>query len=117
MSNARSPRDVCSTTIGTRGLIGRGSLATGTGGPNAGESIMGSGEEILTVGHSNHEVLEFLELLRGARVELLAGAAPSPRSRYPQFNRSALAGTVRASGIGSAPLGADLGGSRESPPH
>src|SRR4051812_32302143 len=112
MSNARSPRDVRSTTIGTRGLIGRGSLATGTGGPNAGESIMGSGEEILTVGHSNHEEQEFLELLRGAGVELIADVRANPRSRYPQFNRSALAGTMRASGIGYAPLGADLGGRR-----
>src|SRR5829696_2173726 len=28
MSNARSPREVCSTTMGTRGLIARASLAT-----------------------------------------------------------------------------------------
>src|SRR3954470_20411986 len=110
MSNARSPRDVCSTTIGTRGLIERGSIATGTGGPNAGESIMGSGEEILTVGHSNHEDQEFVGLIRGAGVELIADVRANPRSRYPQFNRSALAGTMKAAGIGYAPLGADLRG-------
>src|SRR3954454_11022299 len=116
MSNARSPRDVCSTTIGTRGLIGRGSLATGTGGPDSGQCCMGSGEEILTVGHSNHEEQEFLELVRGAGVELVVDVRANPRSRYPQFNRSALAGTMKAAGIGYAPLGADLGGRRETQP-
>jgi len=71
---------------------------------------MPSGGEILTVGHSNHEEQDFLELVRGAGVELIADVRANPRSRYPQFNRSALAGTMKAAGIGYAPLGADLGG-------
>jgi uncharacterized protein (DUF488 family) len=74
------------------------------------------GTDILTVGHSNHEELDFLELVRGAGVELIADVRANPRSRYPQFNRSALAGTMKAAGIGYAPLGADLGGRRESQP-
>ena len=73
-------------------------------------------EEILTVGHSNHEERTFLELIRGAGVELIADVRANPRSRYPQFNRSALAGTMKAAGIGYAPLGADLGGRREPRP-
>ena len=73
-------------------------------------------EEILTVGHSNHEERTFLELVRGAGVELIADVRANPRSRYPQFNRSALAGTMKAAGIGYAPLGADLGGRREPHP-
>jgi uncharacterized protein (DUF488 family) len=73
---------------------------------------MPSGGEILTVGHSNHEEQDFLELVRGAGVELIADVRANPRSRYPQFNRSALAGTMKAAGIGYAPLGADLGGRR-----
>jgi uncharacterized protein (DUF488 family) len=68
--------------------------------------------EILTVGHSNHDEQTFLGLLRGAGVELVADVRANPRSRYPQFNRSALAGTMKAAGIGYAPLGADLGGRR-----
>jgi uncharacterized protein (DUF488 family) len=72
--------------------------------------------EILTVGHSNHEEQDFLELLRGAGVELIVDVRANPRSRYPQFNRSALAGTMKAAGIGYAPLGADLGGRREPLP-
>ncbi|MDX6607524.1 MAG: hypothetical protein QOD14_2064 [Solirubrobacterales bacterium] len=67
---------------------------------------------IITVGHSNNEEQEFLDLLRGAGVELIADVRVNPRSRYPQFNRSALAGTMKAAGIGYAPLGADLGGRR-----
>jgi uncharacterized protein (DUF488 family) len=76
----------------------------------------GPTNELFTVGHSNHEELEFLELLRGAGVELLADVRANPRSRYPQFNRSALAGTMKANGIGYAPLGEDLGGRREATP-
>jgi uncharacterized protein (DUF488 family) len=77
---------------------------------------MGSESVILTVGHSNHEEAEFLELVRGAGVELIADVRANPRSRYPQFNRSALAGTMKAAGIGYAPLGAELGGRREPLP-
>ena len=53
-----------------------------------------SAQEILTVGHSNHEEAAFLELLRGAGVELLVDVRANPRSRYPQFNRSALAASL-----------------------
>jgi uncharacterized protein (DUF488 family) len=74
---------------------------------------MASEGEVLTVGHSNHEEREFLELVRGSGVELIADVRANPRSRYPQFNRSALAGTMKAAGIGYAPLGADVGGRRE----
>ena len=78
---------------------------------------MPSGGEILTVGHSNHEEQDFLELVRVTGVELIADVRANPRSRYPQFNRSALAGTMKAAGIGYAPLGADLGGRRVPVPN
>jgi uncharacterized protein (DUF488 family) len=74
---------------------------------------MGSGEEILTVGHSNHEERRFLELLGGAGVESLADVRANPRSRYPQFNRSALAAALQAAGIGYFHLGEQLGGRRD----
>jgi uncharacterized protein (DUF488 family) len=72
-----------------------------------------SRREILTVGHSNHEERRFLELLRGAGVELLADVRVNPRSRYPQFNRSALAASLESTGIGYVHLGKELGGRRE----
>ena len=77
---------------------------------------MGSGEEILTVGHSNHEEGEFIELLHGAGVELIADVRANPRSRHPHFNGSALAGAMKSIGIGYAPLGGDLGGRRQPLP-
>src|SRR5262249_1004182 len=69
-------------------------------------------KEILTVGHSNHEEQRFLDLIRGARIELIADVRANPGSRCRQLNRSGLAGTMKAAGIGYAPLGADLGGRR-----
>jgi uncharacterized protein (DUF488 family) len=72
-----------------------------------------SGVEILTVGHSNHEERHFLELLGGASIELVADVRANPRSRYPQFNRSALAASLDGAGIGYARLGGELGGRRE----
>jgi uncharacterized protein (DUF488 family) len=72
--------------------------------------------EVVTFGHSNHEETEFIELLHGAGVELIADVRANPRSRYPQFNRSALAGTMKSIGIGYAPLGTELGGRREPVP-
>src|SRR4249920_3476386 len=113
MSNARSPRDVCSTTIGTRGLIGCVSIATtrarhfgAKGGarsdlswaPACGRVLMAKPNhlpEILTVGHSNHEEGEFLELLRGAGVELIADVRRYPGSRRQlHFERTALAAVL-----------------------
>jgi len=72
--------------------------------------------EILTVGHSNHDEAEFLDLLRGAAVELLADVRANPRSRYPHFNRSALAASLESAGIGYVHLGETLGGRREPTP-
>lgn len=77
---------------------------------------MASGEEILTVGHSNHEERHFIELLRGAGVELLIDVRANPRSRYEHFNRSPLAGSLEAAGIGYERLGEELGGRRTPKP-
>ena len=50
---------------------------------------------------SGQQLDDFLELVRGAGVELIADVRANPRSRYPQFNRSALAGTMKAAGVDS----------------
>jgi len=73
-------------------------------------------EEILTVGHSNLEERPFLDLLAAAGVELIADVRANPRSRYEHFNRSALAGSLQAGGIGYAHLGEQLGGRRDPAP-
>jgi uncharacterized protein (DUF488 family) len=73
---------------------------------------MAESREILTVGHSNREERHFLHLLRGAGVELVADVRANPRSRYPQFNRGALAAELQSAGIHYVHLGHELGGRR-----
>jgi uncharacterized protein (DUF488 family) len=78
---------------------------------------MASEGEILTVGHSNHEEGEFVELLRGARVKLIADVRRYPGSRrQPHFERTALAAVLLEAGIGYRWLGESLGGRRKPLP-
>jgi uncharacterized protein (DUF488 family) len=73
--------------------------------------------EILTVGHSNHEEGEFLELVRGAGVELIADVRRYPGSRrQPHFERTALAAVLLEGGVGYRWLGESLGGRRRPLP-
>jgi uncharacterized protein (DUF488 family) len=73
--------------------------------------------EILTVGHSNHEEQEFVELLRGAGVQLIADVRRYPGSRrQPHFERHALAGVLLEAGIQYRWLGESLGGRRKPVP-
>jgi uncharacterized protein (DUF488 family) len=71
---------------------------------------------ILTVGHSNHPLEEFLELLRAHGVQRVIDVRTIPRSRHnPQFNGDSLAGSLRQAGIGYTHL-KDLGGLRHAKP-
>jgi uncharacterized protein (DUF488 family) len=75
---------------------------------------MAPDEEILTVGHSNHDEGAFLELLRGAGVELLADVRRYPGSRrQAHFERTALAAVLLEAGINYRWLGESLGGRRK----
>ena len=66
---------------------------------------------VLSVGHSNHELPHFLELLHGAGVEAVADVRSSPFSqRYPQFNQSELEQGLQSAGIVYVFLGDSLGG-------
>ena len=78
---------------------------------------MAPGGEILTVGHSNHEEQEFVELLRATGVDLIADVRRYPGSRrQPHFERTALAGVLLEAGIGYRWLGESLGGRRKPVP-
>jgi uncharacterized protein (DUF488 family) len=67
---------------------------------------------LLTIGHSNRGIEEFLALLSAHRVELLADIRTVPRSRHnPQFNRDTLPASLDAVGIGYLHL-PSLGGLR-----
>jgi uncharacterized protein (DUF488 family) len=56
---------------------------------------------LLTVGHSNRPLSEFLEILKAHGVGLLVDVRALPRSRYnPQFNKEALAEALPSQEIG-----------------
>jgi uncharacterized protein (DUF488 family) len=71
---------------------------------------------IYTVGHSNHPIGHFLELLQGRGVTLLADVRSTPYSRFnPQFRRDALTAALAASGISYLFLGEELGARSKDP--
>jgi uncharacterized protein (DUF488 family) len=73
--------------------------------------------EILTIGHSTHELPRFLGLLAAHRVRALADVRRYPASRRnPQFNSDALAGALAAVDIGYESLAEELGGRRRPRP-
>ena len=55
---------------------------------------------MLTIGHSNRPIDEFLRLLKAHGVKRLVDVRTVPRSRHnPQFNRDSLPGSLAAEGI------------------
>jgi uncharacterized protein (DUF488 family) len=65
-----------------------------------------------TIGHSNRSFAQFVELLREARIELVADIRTVPRSRAnPQFNKDTLPGALAGFEISYEHLAA-LGGLR-----
>lgn len=66
---------------------------------------------IKTIGHSNHPIDRFVDLLAAADVELLVDVRSTPYSRrFPQFGRERLAARLAAAGILYRHEGASLGG-------
>jgi uncharacterized protein (DUF488 family) len=69
---------------------------------------------IWTIGHSNRPIKEFLDLLAGEQVELVADIRRFPASRaHPHFNADRLAAALKESGIGYQHFVA-LGGRRNT---
>jgi uncharacterized protein (DUF488 family) len=69
---------------------------------------------IFTLGHSTLPIERFIALLRAYGIERLVDIRTVPRSRHnPQFNDTALAGTLTAEGIEYVPMQA-LGGLRRA---
>jgi hypothetical protein len=71
---------------------------------------------ILTIGHSTRPIDEFIDLLQRHGVERLVDIRTIPRSRHnPQFNREALAKSVKNAGVDYAHI-KELGGLRHPRP-
>ena len=69
-----------------------------------------------TIGHSNHPVEVFLELLLTHAIEEVVDVRSSPHSRYnPQFNRKTLQATLVDAGVGYVFMGGELGGRPADP--
>jgi uncharacterized protein (DUF488 family) len=66
---------------------------------------------LFTIGHSNHSIGRFVELLRLYAIEIVCDVRSTPYSRFnPQFNRESLIAALEAQGIAYLFLGNDLGG-------
>jgi len=66
---------------------------------------------IKTIGHSNHPIERFVDLLKHGGVKLLVDVRSVPYSRrFPQFGREKLAKSLEAAGIAYAWEGEALGG-------
>ena len=72
--------------------------------------------QVLTVGHSNHELGRFLDLLRQHEITALADVRSAPYSRFnPHFNLKRLSASLSTSGIAYVWLGRELGGRPDDP--
>ena len=78
--------------------------------------VDGNSDTVLTIGHSNHALELFLDLLAQHRVTAVADVRSTPYSRFnPQFDREQLVAPLKASGIKYVYLGHELGGRSDDP--
>lgn len=71
---------------------------------------------LYSIGHSNHSIEQFLDLLEQHGIEAIADVRSSPYSRHcPQFSREALEKSLEDRGITYVFLGAELGARRHEP--
>jgi hypothetical protein len=67
--------------------------------------------EIYTIGHSNHTLETFLNLLRGSEIEVVVDIRSNPSSQVvPHFNRKSLENSLKMNGFKYLFLGKELGG-------
>ena len=72
--------------------------------------------EILTVGHSNHDIPDFLRMLQRHGIRLVVDVRSDPYSRYaPQFNKHDIQRHIEAAGIEYRYSGAYIGGKPKDP--
>lgn len=73
-------------------------------------------KELYTIGHSNHPVKIFVDLLLRHRVSAVADVRSSPYSRFnPQYNREKLKLALLHAGIAYVYLGKELGPRSDDP--
>jgi len=70
---------------------------------------------IYTIGHSTHELQDFVDLLRQHGVTAVADVRSQPYGRLEHFRRENLTAELKAVGIGYVFLGRELGARRDEP--
>lgn len=76
----------------------------------------GGTKTVYTVGHSNHPIEQFVQILNRNGITAIADVRSHPYSRYqPQFNRDELERALRTSGIAYVFLGKELGARSTDP--
>ena len=75
------------------------------------ENASNTSLRVLTIGHSNHQVEHFLDLLKSHSVQVVADTRSYPYSEYAtQFDQKPLKMALEVDGIGYVFLGRELGG-------
>jgi uncharacterized protein (DUF488 family) len=76
----------------------------------------GSNTGVYTIGHSNHPIEKFLELLRMHSVDAIADVRSHPYSRFnPQFSLKRLSASLEEAGVAYLFLGRELGARSDDP--
>ena len=66
---------------------------------------------LYTIGHSNHSIEYFVNLLKQHNIDMVVDVRSAPFSRWcPQFNKETLGGSLKNASIGYEFLGKELGG-------
>lgn len=72
--------------------------------------------EIFTIGHSNHPIEKFVDLLCLNKIQVIADVRSAPYSKlYPQYNKSQLQASLKQQGILYVFLGKELGARSQDP--
>lgn len=71
---------------------------------------------IWTIGHSNHSIARFIELLQASEIETVVDVRSKPYSRFcPHFQKTNLQAALREHGIEYVFMGNNLGGRPDDP--
>ena len=69
---------------------------------------------LYSIGHSNHQINEFIALLKRHDIEAIADVRSAPYSRYnPQYNKEELLKSLKEESIAYVYLGRELGARRD----
>lgn len=76
----------------------------------------GPGRRVYTIGHSNHAIETFLELLHRHSIEAIADVRSHPYSRFnPQFSQKRFRDSLEHAGVAYLFLGRELGARSDDP--